>query len=129
MEAILAVLIIAGVLLLYASQKDNTAKEDKLFEGLESFLDEIAKDGRMRELILDNNEKAIDEIIDKLKKRVAVGYVEYKVFICEPNASCGEDAAIPENVELYSDHRYISSTLTNDKPKIVKIVVLRKAAG
>lgn len=129
-EAVIAILILAGGLLAIASKQISNEGRD-LIEDIGPVLDEIAKDSQIREDIIkgDNEEVIKTKIIDKLKERTASKGLEYKVIICGYDESgCLKDkGGVPITERVYSDERLISSTkLQGFKPRVIKVYVWEK---
>lgn len=129
-EAVIAILILAGGLLVIASKQINNQGRD-LIEDIGPVLEEIAKDSAIREDIIkgDNNENVKTKIIDKLEKRTASEGLEYKVIICGyDEGDCLKDkTGVPIGERVYSDERLISATkLQGFDPKVIKVYVWEK---
>jgi len=131
-ESVIAVLIIAGALLLFIS-KEEISKQSRYFEILRPTLDEIAQDENIRDKIIkDDPSTSIgeEEIINILKPRFPSEELELNVSICEINdipCLTNEDY-YPKGIkgEVYSEERLISSTLIDYEPAILRVYIWKK---
>ena len=131
-ESVIAVLIIAGALLLFIS-KEEISKQSRYFEILRPTLDEIAQDENIRDKIIkDDPSTSIgeEEIINILKTRFPSEELELNVSICEINdipCLTNEDY-YPKGIrgEVYSEERLISSTLIDYEPAILRGYIWKK---
>src|SRR3989344_2139926 len=131
-ESVIAVLIIAGALLLFIS-KEEISKQSRYFEILRPTLDEIAQDENIRDKIIkDDPSTSIgeEEIINILKTRFPSEELELNVSICEINdipCLTNEDY-YPKGIrgEVYSEERLISSTLIDYEPAILRVYIWKK---
>jgi len=131
-ESVIAVLIIAGALLLFIS-KEEISKQSRYFEILRPTLDEIAQDENIRDKIIkDDPSTSIgeEEIINILKPRFPSEELELNVSICEINdipCLTNEDY-YPKGIkgEVYSEERLISSTLIDYEPAILRGYIWKK---
>ena len=131
-ESVIAILIIAGALLLFIS-KGEVSKQSHYFEILRPTLDEIAQDENIRDKIIkDDPSTSIgeEEIINILKTRFPSEELELNVSICEINdipCLTNEDY-YPKGIkgEVYSEERLISSTLIDYEPAILRVYIWKK---
>ncbi len=129
-EAVIAILILAGGLLAIASKQISNEGRD-LIKDIGPVLEEIAKDSVIREDVIEGNkdEEIKTKIIDKLKERTASGGLGYKVIICGyDEGDCLTDKTeVPVGVRVYSDERLISATKSQGfNPKVIKVYVWEK---
>lgn len=136
-EAVVAVLLVAGALLFFVSKQSVNVSEKDVSELLRESLEEIAKNQGFREDIInyDSSDVAAADLLknnqdSKLKtflhKRIKGNY-DFKIDICELNA----DGSVKDGItcfgvpnvqgELFSAERLISATVDNYAPKAVRI--------
>lgn len=112
-EASIAVLIVAGGLLLIISSRGGEIKEDELSEEIRAALSEVAREQRTAILNdIDENDDVEDEIIEKIKEGIKNPAIEYIVVICdEGDNNCGSTAVagLADKEEIYSEERLIST--------------------
>ena len=130
-EAVIAVLILAGALLLILS-KQPPIEEKGQYQNLIPILEEIAKNKNMRDKIVNGDLTIKEEIINILKKEIPNADLDYGVNICgiSDNAidkACRGTRVAPLEIKgnVYSVERVISSSLTQSSfmPRVVKIYV------
>ncbi|MCX8158721.1 MAG: hypothetical protein N3D20_00265 [Candidatus Pacearchaeota archaeon] len=125
-EASVAILIILSVVLVVSERKKLQIESD-LSERITPLLEEIAKNGSMREAIIRDNETNNDAenlVMDFLKQRIKETFIGYNVTICNYTLVCGLRTYPTEaKGNIYSGERVISTTLENRQfnPKKIKI--------
>jgi len=126
-EAVIAILIIAGVLLVVANQNKASVRESNLDEMIPPLLEEISQNATLRELIANNPEEAESDIRDFLSYRIKDTRVYYNTTICDVEEICYLES-YPNNYdgEIYARERIISSTINSEADlKKVKIFLWR----
>ena len=142
-EAMMAVLLIFGALLIISPGKENVKRED-LTDILRSLLDEIAKNQELRLRITNYNlskceppnnqnrcrgespnKEALENISLFLEKNIKNSLFNYSVSICRIDNSPCVLANYPSfDTDIYSAERLITTTPTQDEsPNIKKIKV------
>lgn len=131
-ESVIAVLIIAGALLLFIS-REEISKQSQYFEVLRPTLDEIAQDDSVRDKIIKDDPSTWtteEEIINILRNRFSNSELELNISICDiNNIPCltNEDYYPGEiKGEVYSEERLISSTLIDYGPAILRVYIWLK---
>lgn len=119
LEAFLAVLIIASVLLIMVTRMPGRDRGEEIHEMQRLILRQVALNDGLREEILN------DEISEKVKtkdfiKEMAPVYWEFEVEICEIGVVCKIDYIAKD---VYADEILISSTLEEYQPKKLKLFV------
>lgn len=132
LEATIAILIIAGVVLTLAANKKVSSQQD-LSTLLPPYLEEIAKNMQLREQIIFTNisnetqvnatEVAMENFI---KQRIINPNYNFKIKICAINDVCGL-TQYPKNIngDLYAADRVVSATLESMDSKKIKIYLWR----
>ena len=126
LEAVIAILIIIGVVLVIAVNKPADTSVD--FVGkLNDLLDEVAKNKTLRDDIILNGVGAEGAVSDFLSDRIGPGF-QYEVKICSPNKICAL-TSFPGDVgtDVFSAERIISASLAkkNYYPQKVKVFLWR----
>ena len=124
-EAVIAIMIIFGVLLTIYGTRQAIISQRDLSEIIPSLLEEISKNVTLREKIVSNS-NAIPDINSFLANRIKEPYINYSVQICNPNDLCSL-SSYPKNTQgdIFTSERIISATLTQYNPKKVKIYLWR----
>jgi len=130
-EAFVAILIIAGVLLVVVNKGYIGKQEpsEKIYEVELSILQEIEKDSELREQILsatlvneiswiDFEENNLKDVKDRINLRKP-SYLECEAKICAVNKICSLDKYIEKSV--YAQPIIISATLQNYNPRQLKL--------
>jgi hypothetical protein len=128
-EAVVAILIIFGVLLLIAS-KTRTGQENNLGGILRPILNEVAHNSTLRQEIIENSSDVLININNMVGKRLNNPALNYSVLICELNDVCSF-GSVMNNKDMFASERIISSTINEAdfNPKKVKIYLWRKSAA
>ena len=130
-EAVAAVLIIAGAVLII-STKEAPQTHSNIGKVLRESLDEMARNNDLREEIVEDNsleDDAESSIVELLKNKFPENIFQYNVVICDiDDADCKNFiiTASNPNSEVFSEERLISASLKNFNPKIVRVYVWRK---
>ena len=123
-EASLAILIIAGaVLLLYS--RTQTSQEEDLTRTLFPILEEISKNNTLRDKIVSGDAQSIQLINSIVDEKIKNPSLNYSVYICNRNELCNLKAYPNTANNIYSAERIISSTLRSFNPKKIKIFLWR----
>jgi len=119
-EAVLAIMIILGVLLVVSGR--NGQEEVDLSESISPYLEEIAKDITLRDDIIVGDPDARDNVFNFLSLRITNPSLGFDVVICEPEDTCALDPYPSDASQgLFAGERVISSTLQDYDPKKVKV--------
>jgi len=124
-EATIAILLIAGVLIFVFVDSQSADRED-ISELVQDIVDEMAENSNLRDKILSNDftvcggDSEIDEDIDGFVAERALTY-NYEVRICEVGSVCGKCEFFEGDV--YSRERIISSNLGTLNPRKVKVFI------
>lgn len=119
-EAIIAIMLIAGVLLfLYVNNIENPKKAEEVYNFQTSVMEEIANDAVLRNAVLDSNITMINNFI---QPRMPSSF-NFTIKICNIDEICGPDVY---RAQAYSSERIISSTLKEYSPKKLKIFMWLK---
>lgn len=125
MEAVFAVAIILSALI-FLSVKQEIKDRNEFFHLLRPALNEIAHNQELRDKIIaddDTGDVAEEMVLNEVRAKINSANLQYKIFICEiSSGSCGN---VDIEGEIYSEERIISSSLTEFRPKIVKLFVWR----
>ena len=120
-EAFIAVLLIAAILLTVYANQPKTIENDKIIGIEDSLLAEISQKENLRnEVIVNRN---ADEIETFIRDRVPAN-LDFKAEICAVNATCAIDSY---KQEVYSRDRIISSTLEQYSPQRLRIFMWVKS--
>ncbi len=123
-EAVIAVLIVASVLLIVLSrQSPKQDKSEEIYEKQRAILNQISQNITLRGYVIDANEENDDEIEEFVKKNAPVGW-EFRLKICDVEKVCALGEYIEKNI--YSQEIIISSTLEEYNPKKLKLFVWEK---
>ncbi|MAE49901.1 hypothetical protein CMI48_03670 [Candidatus Pacearchaeota archaeon] len=120
LEAMVAILLIIGVLL-FISGRQQTGGEQEITEVLLPLLDEVARNDTLRALVVMDDLTAETAIEDFLRVRVPNPALDFGVSICDLQSSCGL-AEHPRGVrDIFVAERVVSSTLRMYQPRRVKL--------
>lgn len=127
LEAVMAIMIIATVLLMVLAQRTNQTEKD-LTPLLNSLLDEVAKNYDFREGILNNNAGSIEEAKNFLKAELPEERYGLEFKVCDIEEVCSLESFPAGAESLYVAERVISASVSNIgiDPKKMKIFVWRK---
>ncbi len=122
-EAVVAVLLIASVILIFNVQKTPKVDTSQEIYNLESkVLDSIESNATMREAVIVHNESALRSyVFPKIPTNL-----NFTIVVCGVVDMCSLPDIKNINVNIYADERIISSTLQTYAPKKVKIFVWEK---
>ena len=126
-EAIIAILIIAGVVLTLAVNRRIGGEKD-LSETLPPLLEEIAKNAELREKIIIWGTGAEAELKVFLAKRIKNPNLNYVIKVCKPDEVCSLEA-YPDDAkgDIFAAERIISTALgAGFSPKKIKLFLWRK---
>lgn len=118
-EAFMAVLLVAGVMLAVYSKQAITAENEEIIKTMSAILDEVVNDNQLRTDILSNTTINVEAFV---KERIP-SVMDFKVRICEINAICGLDV-YHENT--YARERIVSSILQKYDAKKLKLFLWEK---
>ena len=128
-EAIIAILIIAGVVLTLAVNRRVGGEKD-LSETLPPLLEEIAKNAELREEIIVWETGAETELTVFLAERIKNPNLNYTIKICEPDKVCALER-YPEDAkgDIFAAERIISAAAALRReefsPKKIKLFLWR----
>ena len=126
-EAVIAIVIIFGVLLVVISKQSSVVSVgDDVYERQSQILDVISSREDLRELILQGNEdeKIVEEVDNEIAKLVPNNW-EFATKVCRLDRICSNPVDIFDK-DVYVSERLITSNLTNYNPKKLKIFVWGK---
>ena len=126
-EAIIAILIISGVVLTLVVNRKVGGEQD-LSETLPPLLEEIAKNVELRIMIVKSGESAESKLTTFLAERIKNPNLNYTIKVCEPEEVCALEI-YPEDAkgDIFAAERIISTALvTGFNPKKVKLFLWRK---
>ncbi len=131
-EAVIAVLILAGAMLLIAEKQiENTTTS--VHNKLRPFLDEVAKNPQLRERILEDDQSQNQIEIDLtslLEQKIPNIEFFYNVSICDINDQiCKNKFSYPDNKdlhEIYSETRLITANIEFFRPKVVRAYIWKE---
>ncbi len=123
-EAIIAVLIVIGAILI-AINKNSSSQSEDFCQNVQSYIEEIGKNNELRNAVLTNNTGQIEVF---LSERINNPLIDYQVKICEPNEFCTLDKAGLDNIEVCAGERLISTTQNSDsfEPKKLKVFLFKR---
>lgn len=119
-EAVVAIMIILGVMLII-SEKKTEKNTNELYGFISPLLEEIAQNLSMREKIIQEKENAIPEIMEFISERAKNTNLDYSVRICGLSEQCGLEKYPSQKGDVYALDRVISSTISNFAPVKVRI--------
>ncbi len=126
-EAIIAVLLVLGGLLIITSKTNFNSEKDFNYDA-HQILKEIAANSSFREGILEERARIIEKLETFVNRRINTAVISFEIKICGLGDLCLLDAGITNQEEVYSAERVISSSRTcrDCAPKKVKIFLWRK---
>jgi len=116
-EAIIAIVIIFGVIFIFFAQSRVGSGVD-LSGRAGNILEEISKDVTLREAVLNNDTDVIGAFV---ADRILEAHLDFEVKLCEVGSVCGKSVYTEGNV--YSAERIISSTLNDFDPKKIRLFI------
>ncbi len=119
-EAFVAILLIASVLIVLAVRAPEQDRTESIHEIQRNILRQVSLNDSLRGEILQNQEENTKNFIGE---RMPV-YLNFTMRICEVDEVCGMDFYLDK--EIYGDEVLISSTLENYQPKKLKFFVWEK---
>ena len=130
-EAVIAILIIFGVLLVVAQTRTIRMELD-LTNQIPPLLDELAKDVTLRKRIVEDydanlpssnptNAGVIDDVEIFLRNRITNTRIGFEVAICDASSICSLDTFPDVESDVFAGERIISATLRDFEPKKVKL--------
>jgi hypothetical protein len=133
-EVSLAILIIAGIVVLFSVDRGSNIESDIANLG-PPLLEEIAKDNSLRDQIVDFDfataEEGDLEILEKnieifLNEKITKAKISYDIKICQIDGACIREYPVDAVGDLYASERLVSSSFTSGfDPKRVKIFLWR----
>ena len=129
-EAMMAVLIILGALLIISPNEEKIKRED-LTDVLRSLLDEIAKNQELREEIANynlsqnrssnKNKQILDHVRIFLEQNIKNPLFNYSISICKID----KDPCVLTNypnydIDIYSAERLITASVMQDEPPSIR---------
>lgn len=124
-EASIAILIIAGVILLLMNNAQKSEEPD-LSKFIFPILDEISRDSALRDKIVDRTAQSKQLVDDMVKDRLKNLNVDSSIRICEVDELCNLEEYPATSNNIYSSERIISSTLYSFNPVKIKIFLWNK---
>ncbi len=123
-EAFLAVVIIASVLLIVFVRQPNQTRAEEIAKFQRAILRQIALDDVLRQDVLIGGETEKENIISFINENKP-DYWNFEIEICGIEDVCGISEYPPEalNKEIYAQEILITSTLENYSPKKLKMFV------
>lgn len=126
-EVMIAILIIAGVVLILAA--NNRVKYEKDLSGtLQPYLEEIAKDYNLRNEIITSQDsvKVKTDVENFVRGRIVNPNYNFSVEICKTNELCALEN-YPEDLigDVYAAERILSTTLQGGESKKIRIYLWR----
>ena len=123
-EAMIAIMIIIGIVLTFSARKTGNEKTD-LTPLITPLLDEIAQNPSLRNAVLDSNATVIESMVAERITNPAFGY---GVKICGIGELCGL-TSYPGGAQgdIYTSERVIAATPEKYQPMKVKIFLWRKS--
>lgn len=131
MEAFVAVLLIAGVLLIIIGQEHliNPDPNSDIYDSQLIALRDIQMNDTLRQFVLnappvESDAEGFPEDVKNRIEYLILDYLECKAKICEIESDCNLDA--PEEKEIYAQGIAITATLAEYDPKQLKLFCWRK---
>lgn len=133
-EAFIGVLIVASVLIfIYVNHFQRPSESERIYK-LETFiLEKISEDPVLRQIILDSNHSkdqsssAVSNrsIINNTIRSLLPEEYNFEFMVCELNEVCGleHDSRYYTENEIYGSEKSVSSTLSEYKPRKLRIFV------
>jgi len=130
-EAVIAIMIIFGVLLVVA-QNRTVRTEIDLTDQIPPLLDELAKDVTLRKKIVEqyvsangpadvDNMVILDEVRLFLDEKITNPRIGFEIAICDATSICSLATFPDVGSDVFAGERIISATLTDFEPKKVKL--------
>lgn len=119
-EALIAVLIIFGTVLVMMSREDIKVDTNKVYEKQRQILDIIVEDNELREKIINNQNEDVNNAISKL---IPLTW-NFTTNICGIDEIC--NSGTPNDREVYVIEKLVTSTLTKYEPKKIRFFVWMK---
>ena len=118
LEAVIAILILAGVLLLvYTNQVNDPNGPDEYILNLQlGILSEIASQESLRNAALSNNSQELESYAAQRLPQS----LNFSIIICQVNVQC---SAPDIDANLFVEEKLISGNLTDYNPILVKLFV------
>lgn len=127
-EAVVAILLVLGVLLIISFQNKKSTN-DNLENELHGILEEIAQNESFRENIIVNGNSS-ESLLESYVERVYGNKINVDIRVCGLNEVCelNEISPLETNKEIISVERVISSFITSPSfmPQRIKIFAWRK---
>jgi hypothetical protein len=118
-EAVIAILIIAGAVLYFTiNQTKKTDISGIVFERQTKILEVISKNESLRNSVITENKTEVESYIS----RVIPSSWNFSINICELDDICNRGAT-PNDRDIYVSERMITSTLINYSPKKIRFFV------
>jgi len=118
-EAVIAILIIIGsVLVILSRQGTQSNVENEIYQKQKQVLDMISENNSLRgDILIGDN----SEVNNAIKNFIPTSW-DYSTNICEPTEVCPNPIGIYDK-EVYVSEKLITSTLTENNPKKLKLFV------
>lgn len=125
-EAVLGILMLAGVLLLMVDTDKVQQREDEYINDLIlDILDDIAENESLRVRVLAQGDN--DLTLDNMVNGSLPNGLNFSMEVCDlASKDCSDShpvKIIPTNKNLYTEERIISSTISTYDPKIFRLYV------
>lgn len=121
-EAVIAVLLIAGVLIMFYARSFETPRStQRVYELEKAVLEEVALDKDYRRMVLENSPDGVNSYVRDRIMQLLPGF-NYSIAICNPEDIC---PAPYYDREIYASERIVSANLDKYSPKKLKIFVWR----
>jgi len=122
-EAILAILIILGtVLIIMSKQSPQGEVSGQIYERQRQILDIISKDNNIRETIITTTEYENNALVNNAIKRLIPRSWNYSTNICNLQEVCPNPGGYLDK-DVYATEILITSTLSNYNPKKLRFFV------
>lgn len=118
-EAFIAILLVAGVLLLVYSKQVVRDKDEEIIKIMDGILSEIVNNNHLRQDVMNNNTKNITNFVEGRLP----GFLNFTVRICNIDDICGLESY---KADTYAREKIVSSTLQEYNATKLKLFVWEK---
>lgn len=129
-EAVISILIVLTAVMVVVVNKNNTQEQSGLCLSITPYLDEIAKNQTLREVIMTQSaESSVGSLTSYLKNRVEDPSLNFIIKTCSLNDECLLEEGGFEKIEICAGERIISNYRgqTQDlAPRKVKIFMFKR---
>ena len=122
-EAFIAVMIVATVLVVLVAKSPRPASPGDIKEIQRSILNSISLNNELREEILDGIDTEKEDTNNSVRTLLP-GQYDFLIKVCQVEEICGMDFYVPKSV--YADEILITATLDAFNPKKLKLLIWRK---